>query len=584
MDIKKLSWKFRVAIVLIGAVIVYELLIYFKPEPERILQVKDSLLVETMRVKSENINMFIDGYGTVKPREVLKLVAEVSGKIAEINPSFKEGELIQQGSVLLQIDPRTYKLDVDKAMVKIAQAEAELKFLNQEIINLNKNIEIAKSDLALSKSEYLRIKKLAVKKVVSQSSIDKVEQTYLASLNRLVQLENKVSLTYPKKEGLKAQKDMAVVLYSQAKLYLQKTLIIIPYDGWVLDKEIEKGQHVHVGQYIGSICKEGKYEIEMQVANRDMKWLLSDLTQHNKNNAEIFFKGENISRIWQGRVVRIKAQIDERTRTLPVIVEIDCNRPTMSKEYELINVNKAINIRAGRSEKTYVVKKTYPDVKVKVGPIVNNWRAVFDLNTKVDDETVPLGYVYAPLLKSLEGSDNCLWYANKITNIRAGRSIESDVVKKLYPGIKIKMGSIINNWCAVFDTDTNAGDEPAPLGYVYAPLLNIVENNTDVPLVYNKAYNNRESFHLRSGMFVTVKIKGVRFENIFRLPRNVVHAKNVVYLFCDGYVKIQPVNILRHYKEIVFVDKGLSEKDFIITTPVPGAVNGMKAKKVIKDS
>ena len=409
----------RVVVVLGLSLSIAALLITLRPEAQRQVRTEAERLVEVLAVKSEDLNMIIDGYGTVKPRETLKLVAEIRGQIIDIDSSFKEGSFIKKGAVLIKIDPRTYRLEVDKQRIQIKQTGAEMKKLRQEIKNLDASIKIAKADTALAQADFLRLKKLSTRNVVSQTTLDQAEQRYLASLERLQAFENQLALTGPLKEQLKAQLDMGKVMLCQAKLDLEKTSIIALFDGWVLEKGIEKGQHVNAGQYMGSIYKEGALDVEIRIPTKDLKWFVTDLKQDAMPDVEIIFRGNSSPHKWRGRVARIKAQMNEKTRMLPVVVEID-----------------------------------------------------------------------------------------------------KDSVKD-----KIKSG-----------------------------------------------------IQLRPGMFVTALIKGKKIKQVFVLPRHVVHTGDVVYIMTDNRLKIRPVNILRRFKDSVFIDKGLSDGELVIKSPLSGAVDGMKVR------
>ena len=284
--------------------------------------------VEGKPVRAETVSLYVEAYGTVRPREALSLVAEVRGQVVGIDPVFEEGRFIPKGTILIQIDPRTYRLEVDRRKVQVKQAAAEIKRLDQEVINLKARLKIAKSDVKLAKNEYLRLKKLIDKKVISQSQLDKTEQTYLASQERLQALENQLALTKPSKEQLVAQRDMAMVMLQEAQLDLERTAIIAPFDGWALEKVIEKGQHVNAGQYLGKIYNAGELEIEVRIPVKDFKWLPANMDQNPSAHAEIFFESGETQYLWKGHVTRIKAQLDEKTRTLPMIIETDT---TMSK-------------------------------------------------------------------------------------------------------------------------------------------------------------------------------------------------------------------------------------------------------------
>ena len=407
----------RVVIVVSTAIIIAVLLITLRPRAQRQVVVEKGRLVETMTVKAENINMTIEAYGTVKAREDLKLVAEVRGRIVKIDSSFKEGSLVRKGTALIKIDPRTYRLEVEKRRIQVSQGKAELMRLEQEVNNLKAIIKIAKSDASLAQSEFTRLKKLIDKNVIAQTTLDKAEQRYLSSLERLQGLENQMALTGPLKDQYEAQRNMAKVSLKQAKLDLERSTIVAPSDSWVLEKSIEEGQHVNTGQYLGSIYRDGALDIEVRIPIKELKWFSYDMSPESMPEVKIILGIEDSSLSWKGRVARIKAQMDERTRTLPVVIEID------------------------------------------------------------DDK-------------------------------EAGKSSIRSVL-------------------------------------------------------------------LRPGSFVTVIIKGREIEKAFLLPRHVVHTGDVVYTVKDNKLKVQPVSIIRSFKESVFIDKGLETGDLVITTPLSGAADGM---------
>jgi RND family efflux transporter MFP subunit len=318
----------RVIIVLFVSFVIMVMLVRLKPEAERQVPKQTGLLVEVKPVQAEPVNLYVEAYGTVRPREALRLVAEVRGQVVGIDPVFEEGSFVPRETVLIQIDPRTYQLEVNRSKVQVKQAAAEIKRLDQEEVNLKARLKIAKSDVALARNEYLRLKKLIDKKVISQSQLDKTEQIYLASQERLQALENQLALTKPSMEQLVAQRDMARVMLQEARLNLERTAIIAPFDGWALEKVIEKGQHVNAGQYLGKIYNAGELEIEVRIPVKDFKWLPADMDRNPSAYADIIFESGETKYAWKGHVARIKAQLDEKTRTLPLIIETDT---TMSK-------------------------------------------------------------------------------------------------------------------------------------------------------------------------------------------------------------------------------------------------------------
>ena len=317
----------RVFVVILTAILIAAVLIILRPKAERRVPEETGRLVEVFAVRAEKVPMVIEAYGTVEPREALLLVAEVRGQIVATDPTFEEGKFVTRGTRLIQIDPRNYELEVQRRNVQILQAQAEIKRLEQEILNLQARIKIARTDFSLAESEYSRLKKLIDRKVIAQSTLDKAEQQYLASLERLQTLENQLALTGPQKEQLLAQRDMAKVTFEEAKLDLERSALLAPFDGWVLEKAIEVGQHVTVGQGMGKIYSAGELDIEVRIPVKDLKWLPADLNSDAHIEAQIFFESQGTQNTWKGRLARLKAEMDEKTRTLPVIIEVDETAP-----------------------------------------------------------------------------------------------------------------------------------------------------------------------------------------------------------------------------------------------------------------
>ena len=313
----------RVFVVMLIAIMIAAVLVILRPKAERRVVEDTGRLVEVFAAGAKKVLMVLEAFGTVKPREELLLVAEVRGQIVATDPSFEEGNPVTQGTRLIQIDPRTYDLEVQRRKVQIKQAQAEIKRLEQEILNLQARIKIAKSDVSLAKNEYFRLKKLIDRKVIAQSTLDKTEQQYLASLERLQALENQLALTGPQNEQLQAQRDMAKVMYAEARLDLERSGIVAPFDGWVLEKTIEVGQHVTVGQSMGRIYSAGELDIEVRIPVKDFKWLPAELNGDALIEADVIFENQGAQMTWNGHVSRFKAQMDDKTRTLPVIIEVD---------------------------------------------------------------------------------------------------------------------------------------------------------------------------------------------------------------------------------------------------------------------
>jgi multidrug efflux system membrane fusion protein len=72
-----------------------------------------------------DINVILDGLGTVTPVATATIRTQISGQLFRVN--FTEGQLVKKGELLAVIDPRPYEAALSQAQGQLIQAQAQLK-------------------------------------------------------------------------------------------------------------------------------------------------------------------------------------------------------------------------------------------------------------------------------------------------------------------------------------------------------------------------------------------------------------------------------------------------------------------------
>ena len=75
-------------------------------------------------VARADVPVYLDAVGTIKALNTVTVRPQVDGKLLTVN--FKEGDDVKKGDVLARIDPVIYKAQLDQAIAKKAQDEAQL--------------------------------------------------------------------------------------------------------------------------------------------------------------------------------------------------------------------------------------------------------------------------------------------------------------------------------------------------------------------------------------------------------------------------------------------------------------------------
>ena len=80
--------------------------------------------------------MLLTGLGSVQGFNTVVVRTRVDGQIDTI--AFKEGDLVKQGDLLAQIDPRPFQAALDQAKAKKQQDEANLANANLDLQRFTK--------------------------------------------------------------------------------------------------------------------------------------------------------------------------------------------------------------------------------------------------------------------------------------------------------------------------------------------------------------------------------------------------------------------------------------------------------------
>jgi multidrug efflux system membrane fusion protein len=99
--------------------------------------------VTVARVQRADFPVYLNGLGTVQPFNTVTVRSRVDGQIIKV--SFKQGRMVKEGDVLVEIDPRPYQAALDQALSKKAQDEANLKNAK---LNLDRYTQLAEKDYA----------------------------------------------------------------------------------------------------------------------------------------------------------------------------------------------------------------------------------------------------------------------------------------------------------------------------------------------------------------------------------------------------------------------------------------------------
>ncbi|MAI39490.1 MULTISPECIES: efflux RND transporter periplasmic adaptor subunit [Alteromonas] len=305
-------------IIIVVAFVAAAIMISAKKPPEQVPVEIPAFLVDAQEVSPESISFVVSSQGNVVPKHQTALSAQVSGQVVSLSDHFVVGGTFKKGDVLAVLEQEDYMTDMKLAEAELAQAQAAL----QE--------EIARGKVA--------------------------EQEWRSVRN-----------STPPELGLRKPqlaKEQANVKASEAKLErarrnLDRTKIKAPYNGIVVERNIDLGQFVAMGTPIGMVYSTDTAEVRLPITDGDLRFI--NIADQSSDGAEVTLRATvgGAKRSWTGRLVRSEGILDTGSRVVFAVVEVTLPYQINDEQDSPLRFGQFVEaeITSGRDERLIVLPR-----------------------------------------------------------------------------------------------------------------------------------------------------------------------------------------------------------------------------------
>ena len=270
-------------VILIIGFIAMRILISFKKEPPKRPTVMRPRIVEAQVVKLKDIPSQVTAYGRLMSAQPITLFSEVSGEIMRGTVPFQPAQSFKKGDLLLKIDDRQIKLDINTAKSDFLNALASV-------------LPELKADFPEEYEKY-------------QGYFDCCG--FGEELQELPETDNqKVKLFLSRFNVYKLY--FAV---RNLEIRLEKHYFYAPFAGSIVSADLRVGSTARVGSQLGQIINLENLEVELPVPAIDIQWI--------DRQKPVIFTSSELAGQWRGKIQRVGQNIDTRTQSVQVYASVD---------------------------------------------------------------------------------------------------------------------------------------------------------------------------------------------------------------------------------------------------------------------
>lgn len=281
-------------------------------EPPAPIPAATPVPVEVIRVAPGPFTHYLQALGTVRANREAALSVKVSGPVARVPEGIELGASVRRGTLLAEIDPAPFRIEVQFREALLARAEAEHRRAEAVIQRQNTLIEINRDKLRLARAEWNRLKGLFKRKLTTQQDMERSELLVRRGQEELERAQNALEETKGQRGIAAANVAAAAAELSRARLTLKDTRVLAPFAGVIAEKVVTAGEMVKPGTILFRLVDHDVARIRIRAPAADIRLL------HPGLSASV--RVEGFGEAFRGRVAYVGPRADDRTRTFPIEV------------------------------------------------------------------------------------------------------------------------------------------------------------------------------------------------------------------------------------------------------------------------
>jgi multidrug efflux pump subunit AcrA (membrane-fusion protein) len=258
-----------------------------KPKPkEKVWQ------VEVLEARPQRLAPSLTLYGAVETPALLQAAAPGPGLVTEVR--VRRGDAIEQGQLLLALDPRDFQLAVAQAEADMADLEAQLADLELRHRANRQTLRQEQRLLKLAQAELTRVESLRQQNLSSEADLDTARNALGRQELAVITRQSEVERYAVNRKQLEARLQRNRARRDQALLALERSRIISPFDGIVATLPVATGDRVQTAQVLISLYPQDRLEVRARIPIRYQAEIQNALDQAQPLSAEAELTGHPI--------------------------------------------------------------------------------------------------------------------------------------------------------------------------------------------------------------------------------------------------------------------------------------------------
>jgi RND family efflux transporter MFP subunit len=279
--------------------------------------------VNLVTAEAATVTPVLTAYGEVQSLRTLEVRAKTSGTLIELSENFEEGGMVEQGQILVRIDPADAQSALNLAESDLMDARAEVRDAERALEIAGDELAAAREQSALRERAYQRQLDLKERGVGTAAAVEtaklsaaQARQAVLASRQALAGAEARV-------DQARTRLSRAEIARDDAQRRLNDTTIRAEFGGTLDNVNAVAGGFVSLNERLANLIDADALEVAFRVSTAQYVRLLDDAGTLLNAPVSVSLSTQDLELQTTGRITRDSGAVEEGETGRMIFAKLD---------------------------------------------------------------------------------------------------------------------------------------------------------------------------------------------------------------------------------------------------------------------
>lgn len=232
--------------------------------------------VRVVTADEQTIAPELIAFGRIESRRTLELRTALGGRVTHLSDHFEEGGRVEEGALLVQIDPADAQAALERAEADMMDAEAEERDAGRALVLAGDELDAAQDQAQLRQTAYQRQLDLEERGVGTAATVETAALAAAQARQAVISRRQAMSQAEARVDQAKTRVARAEIALETARRDLADSSITAAFGGTLQSVSLVEGRLVSANEKLAELVDPDRLEVAFRVSTSQYARLLDE--------------------------------------------------------------------------------------------------------------------------------------------------------------------------------------------------------------------------------------------------------------------------------------------------------------------